>query len=343
MISPLRNEFNPEKGILRMERPTYLVTGAHGFIGAWVIKRLLSEDVDLVILDRSSDPHRLRLILDEAEIKQLRFIACDICEFEPLTELIAHHGVTHIIHLAGLQVPSCRANPRLGALVNVIGTINVFEAARQFRDQVKHIVYASSAAVFGEARDDLAVSEQEATEPTSHYGAFKRCNEDNARVFFLDHGIRSIGLRPLTVYGVGRDFGVTSDPTKAMKAAVVGRPFHIRFGGRTDFLYARDAADAFLLASKTDLDGAHVFNLHGQTASIAEVVAEIERLLPQVKGTITHEAHSLPIPSELSDRAIRATLGDLPSTPLAVGIEETISRFESLNRAGLLDTSDLDV
>jgi nucleoside-diphosphate-sugar epimerase len=326
-----------------MGRPTYLVTGAHGFIGAWVIKRLLVEDVDLVILDRSSDPHRLRLILDEVEIRQLRFVACDICEFEPLAELIAHHGVTHVIHLAGLQVPSCRANPRLGALVNVIGTINVFEAARQFRDQISQIVYASSAAVFGEAHDDQPVSEHQAAEPTSHYGAFKRCNEDNARVFFLDHGMRSIGLRPLTVYGVGRDFGVTSDPTKAMKAAVVGRPFHIRFGGRTDFLYARDAADAFILASKSDLDGAHVFNLHGETASIAEIVNEIERVIPQARGTITHEAGGLPIPSELSDRAIRAALGELPSTPLHVGVEETISRFAKLHRDGVLDTSDLDV
>jgi nucleoside-diphosphate-sugar epimerase len=326
-----------------MGRPTYLVTGAHGFIGAWVVKRLLAEDADFVILDRSSDPHRLRLILDESEIGRLRFVACDICEFVPLTELISHHGVTHIIHLAGLQVPSCRANPALGAMVNVIGTINVFEAARQFAGQVSQVVYASSAAVFGEAHDDQPVSEQQATEPTSHYGAFKRCNEDNARVFFLDHGIRSIGLRPLTVYGVGRDFGVTSDPTKAMKAAVVGRPFHIRFGGRTDFLYARDAADAFLQAAKSDLQGAHVFNLHGETASISQIVSEIERLMPSAKGTITHEINGLPIPSELSDRAIRTALGDLPSTPLSLGIEETIRRFEKLHLQGVLDTSDLDV
>jgi nucleoside-diphosphate-sugar epimerase len=326
-----------------MGRPTYLVTGAYGFIGAWVIKRLLAEEVDFVILDRSSDPHRLRLILDESEVRQLRFIACDICEFEPLAELIGHHAITHIIHLAGLQVPSCRADPRLGALVNVIGTINVFEAARQFPGQITQIVYASSAAVFGEPQDDRPVSEHQATEPTSHYGAFKRCNEDNARVFFIDHGIRSIGLRPLTVYGVGRDFGVTSDPTKAMKAAVVGRPFHIRFGGRTDFLYAKDAADAFLIAAKSDLEGAHVFNLHGQAASIAEIVGEIERLIPESAGTITHETHSLPIPSELSDAAIRTALGNLPSTPLRTGVEETIARFEKLNEEGVLDTSDLDV
>ncbi|PYS95679.1 MAG: epimerase, partial [Acidobacteria bacterium] len=61
-----------------------------------------------------------------------------------------------------------------------------------------------------------------------------------------------MGLRPLTVYGVGRDFGLTSDPTKAMKAAVVGRPFRIRFGGRTDFQYVADTADAFIRAANSD-------------------------------------------------------------------------------------------
>jgi uncharacterized protein YbjT (DUF2867 family) len=84
----------------------------------------------------------------------------------------------------------------------------------------------------------------------------------------LDHGIDSAGLRPLTVYGVGRDTGMTSDPTKAMKAAVAGRPFHIRFGGRTDFLYIADCADAFIKAATVDLPGAHVFNLHGETVHL---------------------------------------------------------------------------
>ncbi len=102
-----------------------------------------------------------------------------------------------------------------------------------------------------------------------------------ARVYYLDHGLSSVGLRPLTVYGVGRDFGLTSDPTKAMKAAVIGRPFHIRFGGRTDFLYVVDTADAFIRAAASDLTGSHVFNVHGETVSIAEVVAEIERAWPE--------------------------------------------------------------
>ena len=326
-----------------MQQPTYLVTGAHGFIGVWVVKRLLADDASVVIFDRSADAHRLRMILDGEELSRPHFIAGDVCDAESLARVVELQHVTHIIHLAGLQVPSCRADPRLGAMVNVVGTINVFEAALRSRDQIRQVVYASSAAVFGDSEGDRPVKEGEATLPASHYGAFKRCNEDNARVYYLDHGLCTIGLRPLTVYGVGRDFGVTSDPTKAMKAAVVGRPFHIRFGGRTDFLYVADAADAFIRAARSELDGAHVFNLHGETAAISEIVGEIERAVPASHGSITYADAPLPVPAELDGSAIRAVLGELPSTPLEEGVRETIGRFTTLSREGRLDITDLDV
>ena len=103
-------------------------------------------------------------------------------------------------------------------------------------------MYASSAAVFGVSEDDTPVSEDEADAPRTHYGWFKRTNEGNADIYFRDHGLSSVGLRPLTVYGVGRDTGITSDTTEAMRHAVLGLPFHIRFGGTTDFLYVADCA-----------------------------------------------------------------------------------------------------
>lgn len=325
-----------------MSQPIYLVTGAHGFIGAWVVKRLLDDEARVVIFDKSADPHRLRLIMNEDEIARLTFIAGDITDSAFVTGLVEQQQITHIIHLAGVQVPVCRANPPLGAMVNVVGTVNVFEAARNAGGRVARVVYASSAAVFGEAEEGRAVSEGEAGAMTTHYGAFKRCNEDNARVYFLDNGLSSVGLRPLTVYGVGRDFGMTSDPTKAMKAAVVGRPFHIRFGGKTDFLYVADCADAFIRAAQTDLTGAHVFNLHGETVPVAAVVREIEQLVPAAQGTITFTDAPIAMPSTLDDAAIVAALGDVPHTSLAAGVRATIERFKQLQREDRLDTSDLD-
>jgi nucleoside-diphosphate-sugar epimerase len=324
-----------------MSRPIYLVTGAHGFIGAWVTKRLLTSNFKVVIFDKSPDPHRLRLIMDDDEIERPAFVAGDITDAEDVSRVIEEREITNVIHLAGLQVPTCRANPRLGATVNVIGTINVFEAAKNSGGRVKRIAYASSAAVFG--KSDGPAPEDLAGGMNTHYGAFKRCNEDNARVYFLENGVNSVGLRPLTVYGVGRDTGVTSDPTKAMKAAVVGRAFHIRFGGKTDFLYVADCADAFIRAASADLEGSHVFNSHGESVEMAAVVEEIKKLIPEAEGRITFDPTPLALPPELDDSAIVRALGDIPHTSLSQGMKETIERFAFLRRAGRLDTADLDV
>lgn len=325
-----------------MDQAVYLVTGAHGFIGSWVVKRLLDAGIKVVAIDMSADPRRLRLIMDDDEIGRIFFRECDITDGEQVSRILEDNGITHIIHLAGLQVPTCRANPRLGAMVNVIGTINVFEAARKSAGRVKRVAYASSAAVFGAPKDELAVTEGDAGGMNTHYGAFKQCNENNARVYFLDHGISSAGLRPLTVYGVGRDTGMTSDPTKAMKAAVVGRPFHIRFGGSTDFLYVADCADAFIRAAAADVTGAQVFNLHGETVAVTEVVTEIERSIPEAGNTITVAETGIAMPSELDDAAIIAAIGEIPHTSLAQGVKETIDRFRILQTEGRLDTRDLD-
>ena len=321
---------------------TFLVTGAHGFIGAWVTKRLLAAGARVIIFDRDADPRRLRLIMDDDEVARTRVIIGDITDARALPPVFEEFEVEHVIHLAGLQVPTCRADPRAGALVNVVGTINVFEAARLSGGRVKRIVYASSAAVYGTTEDGRAVSERDEPQPSTHYGVFKRANEGNARVYHLDHGLSSAGLRPLTVYGVGRDFGLTSDPTKAMKAAVVGRPYRIRFGGRTDFQYVADTADTFIRAAVSDLEGAHVFNLHGETVALADVVAEIERARPDARGSITFDEAPLSIPAEFDDAAICHALGPLPATTLAEGVHATVERFEELRREGRLDTSDLD-
>src|SRR5205823_2647655 len=75
------------------------------------------------------------------------------------------------------------------------------------------------------------VTDDAPPKPATHYGVYKVANEETARIYWEEHRIPSMGFRPLSVYGPGRDFGVTADPTLAMKAAVLGRPFQIRWGG----------------------------------------------------------------------------------------------------------------
>src|SRR5437870_6646014 len=248
---------------------TYFITGAQGCIGSWIVKALVERGDQAIVFDLSGDARRLSAIIEPDELERVRFITGDITERDAVRSALEESGARRIIHLAGLQVPACKADPVAGAFVNVIGMLNVFEAAKAI--DTERIVYASSAAVFGGGDVDIPLDETAACEPTTHYGVFKRTNEGNARVYFLDHGLNSVGLRPLTVYGVNRDSGLTSDPTRAMKAAVLGVPFHIRFGGATDFQYVVYTAAAFIACADRAAPGAHIFNLHRETVEVTRI------------------------------------------------------------------------
>ena len=317
---------------------TYFITGAQGCIGSWVVKALIERGDRVVVFDRSDDSRRLSAIMSDDDLATVRFVTGDITDGSSVLTALNESEAANVIHLAGLQVPTCKVDPVTGALVNVAGTLNVFEAARQLG--LKRVVYASSAAVYGMNDDDVALDETAQCEPTTHYGVFKRTNEGNARVYFLDHGINSVGLRPLTVYGVNRDTGLTSDPTKAMKSAVLGRPFHIRFGGATDFQYVADTAAAFIASADHAPDGAHVFNLHGETVTV-DRIADFINAASGNGDLITFGGPPIPIAAAMNDAAIRNAIGSLPSTPLDIGMRDTMDRFASLRDAGRLDTSDL--
>jgi len=318
-----------------------LVTGAFGCIGSWVVRALLADGERPVLYDRADDPWRLRLIAGVDVVARVTIVRGDIADRAALTRAATQHEATRLIHLAAWQIPLCRQDPAQGALVNVVGTANVFEAARAAG--IRRVVYASSAAVFGPPslyppgpiRDDAP------PRPATHYGVYKVANEETARIYWDEHGIASAGFRPLTVYGPGRDFGLTADPTLAMKAAVLGRPFQIRWGGATDLIYAADVARALLAASRATLDRARVYNLHGASAAVADVVRLIERAWPSAKGLIDHVEAPIPFPDALDDARYQADLGPAPRTSLEDGVRATLGEFARLLAAGTLDAREL--
>src|SRR5437762_7071338 len=265
-----------------------LLTGGYGCIGSWIVRNLLDRGDQVWVYDLKEDPRRLRLLVDEGRLAEVTFVQGDVTDLTHLRQAIDRNEITHVIHLAGLQVPTCRADPILGAKVNVLGTLAVFEVAKALGSQVQRIVYASSAAVFGgpdrypagPLPDDVLLV------PSTHYGVFKCCNEGNARIYFQDHGVSSIGLRPWTVYGVGRDLGMTSEPTKAIKAVLLGRPYAISFGGWTDFQYVDDVAKAFVLCLERPYSGAKSYNLRGQVVTLADFHAALRKVLPEAEKLV---------------------------------------------------------
>jgi nucleoside-diphosphate-sugar epimerase len=322
----------------------FLITGAKGFIGAWIVKILLERGARPNVFDIDTGAHRLCAILSESQLHEVSFIQGDVTKYTDLDRAIAEHGITHILHLVGLQVPACAADPIRGATVNVIGTLNVFEVARKRRDLVQRIVYASSAAVFGpeEFYGGVTVREGAPLLPGTHYGVFKQCNEGNARVYFLKDGIPSVGIRPWAVYGVGRDLGISSGPTKAIKSAVLRCPYTIGFTGAVDLQYVRDTAQIFIRCAERDIPGAKVYTPRGSVVRVEEFIHTLAQLLPQARGLIQARGEPLPIAPDLDDSALKHDLGEDPHTPLEEGIRETANIFERLERAGRLDTKDLE-
>jgi nucleoside-diphosphate-sugar epimerase len=274
----------------------------------------------------------------------VQYLPGDVTDLNALRQALEQHQITHVVHLAGLQVPVCRADPILGAKVNVVGTLAILEAVRQSQGQVRRLVYASSAAVFGPPGDYApgSLPDDVSLTPSTHYGVFKCCNEGNARIAFLDHGISSIGLRPWTVYGVGRDFGMTSEPTKAIKSLALGRPYHITYGGYQDLQYVDDVARIFVRCLEAPYQGAKSYNLRGDVVDLQtfhRVLCEVE---PRANALISFGERQIAIAYDLDDTALQRDLGPMPRTELKEGIRQTLGHFRRLQGQGRLDAYDLE-
>lgn len=313
-------------------RPVTLVTGAMGCIGAWVLYHLVRQGRRAVSFDLSQDRHRLNLLLTPEEQAEVEFLHGDLTDPAQVTAAIRDHQVNRIVHLAALQVPFCRENPVLGARVNVVGTVNVFEAARACG--VRHLAYASSVAVYGppvlERRAE--VMQEAPYEPATLYGVYKVANESTARVYWQEHGIGSTALRPYTVYGLGRDQGFTSGPTKAMLAAAAGKGYHIPFNGPCQYHFASDVARHFIAAADRPLGGAFVFNLGGEPVPSTRLAQVIGEFCPGVE--ITCADGPLPFPAGFDGAPLRQAFPEVFSTPLEEGVRQTIDRFRELLLSG---------
>ncbi len=313
------------------ETPSVLVTGANGCIGSWVLKRATDRDWRVIALDLAETPTRPRLLLDDDKLAAVEWLKCDITDTATVGRAIVDTGVGAVIHLGALQVPFCKADPVAGARVNVVGTANVMEAVRAAG--IKRFSFASSIAALGGADEDNPYL-------GTLYGAYKAANEEMAAIYWQDWQVPSIVIRPGVVYGLGRDQGMTSAPTKAVLAAVAGRSYTIPFGGEAAFLYAGEVAGAFLKAVETDITGCHIFDLNGECRAVADFVRLVEQEVPDAELKV--EGDELPFPPNISDAPIQAFLGDYGQTRLEDGVRQTVAGFRRLAGSDIVDMTQLD-
>jgi nucleoside-diphosphate-sugar epimerase len=320
----------------------YLVTGGTGCIGSWVVRNLVRESIPVTVLTSHGSLDRLRLILSEKELAAVEIVSGDITDLALLEEAGRRSGVNRIVHMAGMLLPLCAADPVAGAKVNVDGTVTMFELARRL--EVGRLVYASSAAVYGpKSHYPQEILPADAPLwPTSWYGVYKVANEMGARIAWETQGIASVGLRPHSVYGAGRDGGMTSKPTVAMIAAAAGRSYRVAFGGRYQFQYVDDAAKMVIAAARAEIPGAPVFSFPGPVIGVDEVIHAIETVEPRARGTLTFERKELPLPSAFDGAPLEDALGPQPVTPLEDGVRETIETYRAAIRDGRVTAGFLD-
>jgi nucleoside-diphosphate-sugar epimerase len=303
-----------------------------------VIKNLIDMEHEVIALDVHTRPMRLSLLVHPEKLKDVRFLRGDISKFDQIKKLLEKFAVTHVIHLAGLQTPECRANPILGAATNVVGTLTLFEAIKTNKEKVKCVVYASSGAVLGtdEDYDSHPIGDEASRIPGTLYGVFKVTNEECARIYWQDEGIRSVGLRPPVVYGVGRDRGLTAGTTLAIKAAMLGQTYKIGFGGEANVEYADDVANSFIACALKEPEGATVYNMRGEVLEVDDMIAVIEEIFPSSRGLITCTKQRNIMANDVSAAGLQALIGPFRPLSYEEGAKRTANLFRTLLGEGRL-------
>eukprot|EP01120_Amphizonella_sp_Union-15-10_P004906 TRINITY_DN15670_c0_g1_i1.p1 TRINITY_DN15670_c0_g1~~TRINITY_DN15670_c0_g1_i1.p1 ORF type:complete len:355 (+),score=73.96 TRINITY_DN15670_c0_g1_i1:51-1067(+) len=333
--------------------PRFFITGGQGFIGSWIIEKLLNKNKNtkIVVLDLEPNNLLMNQIISPENMEKLERIFGNTADTNFIKEEILKAKPTHIIHLAALQIPTCRLNPILGATVNVVGHLNIFEAAKCLKEQtgiVAKIAYASSAAVAGPESDytpDVPIKDNAHHVPRTHYGVFKIANEGNSYVYWQDHQIPSVGLRPLTVYGVGREIGLTSAFTKIIKATVLGVPFKVPFAGKTSFNYVEDIAQTFIDCVLSKKEGAYALNCKCEVSNIEDFMKVIKKELPESEKYVQLDPEGQPISIayDFDFSGLKDYLSplEIPFTPIVDAVPKIIKHFRLLKEQDRLHDRDL--
>ena len=307
-----------------LNNKSVLVTGAAGCIGAWTIKLLQEIGAHPIAYDLSTNRERLDLIMNHAN--DMAWEVGDITDYEQLCKVIEQHDISAIVHLAALQVPFCIADPVNSTRINVMGSINILEAARQHN--ISRISYASSVA-------SPAMGDNEWM--STLYGAHKICGEQMADVYWQDWQVPSVGIRPSVVYGPGRDQGMSAAPTIAMLAGFAEQSYTIPFTGPVAYVHVEDCAARFVAAVAQARNGAPVFDLTGTKVDTQTVVELIHKALPNSK--VSAKGNRLPFPSSENNAALDEFLNISSCRSFERGVQDTLDSFATAQQRGVLDQS----
>lgn len=327
-----------------------IVTGAAGFIGFHVTKKLLEQGHEVVGIDNLNSYYDVKLKYDRLEetgimmneikhhqfaqstiFPSYRFMHLDLTEREYLHSLFQEESFSHVVHLAAQAgVRYSLQNPYAYIDSNIVGFINILEACRQF--PVKHLVYASSSSVYG-ANKELPYKETDRTDnPVSLYAATKKANELMAYTYNKLYAIPSTGIRFFTVYGPwGRP---DMAPTLFMSAVLSGKPIKVfNRNMKRDFTFIDDVVMGItkIISSPPGKEShAAIYNLGcSSPVNIVDFIETIETITNKKAVIVDTNMQPGDVVETFADTTLlEKDFGYKPATPLPVGIEKFYNWFK---------------
>ena len=315
-----------------------LITGGMGVIGAEATRKFVREGHRPVVFARHRDESLVADILDKIDVE-----LGDILDMPRLLQTIKTHKITHIVHTAAFVGAVSAANPALSVQVNVMGMINVLEAARAF--DVVRVVYTSAKGVYGPAEGEYGdptyrpVHEDTPKNPKRIYDSAKLMGENAGIYYAANMGLDVVVLRFATTYGPGKtarhgNMGVTS---QLIEAPFHGRPFVIEQGGdqRDDFIYNKDSALGIYLACTTQNLKSRIFNIgSGKGATLNDMAAIVRRHIQGADIRIGPGLNFLKSPYPMCSiydiTRAREELGFAPQFDLEAGVADYLSSLKRL-------------
>jgi UDP-glucose 4-epimerase len=308
----------------------YLVTGGAGFIGSHLVESLLDDGHKVRVLDDLSSGNRDNLPC------LIEFVKADVADPDEVAR--AFDGIDGCFHLAAVaSVEQCNLEWLRTHQVNLTGTINIFDEARRSRGEIP-VVYASTAAVYGEGDAALACEDSSAA-PLSAYGADKLACELHARAAGVTHGLRSIGLRFFNLYGPRQD---PRSPYSGVIAIFLdrlrcGKPVEIYGdGGQVrDFTFIADAVSALRRAMPAASARAPVYNICTGKGTTVGHLAKMIAALCQAELVFCHRPpRGGEVQSSIGDpRRAAEEFGFRARTTLPEGLAATLYALETRSRA----------
>ncbi|MBU4306949.1 MAG: SDR family NAD(P)-dependent oxidoreductase [Candidatus Aminicenantes bacterium] len=293
-----------------------LVTGGAGFIGSNIVKRLLQQGNQPVVLDDLSSGYKENLL------PEVKFIKGDVRDRETVEKAMA--GCNVVFHLAA-SVGNKRSidDPLNDSGINVLGTLNVLEAVR--KHSIQRIVFSSSAGIFGELKT-LPIAEDHPQDPDSPYGTSKLAAEKMCLVYNKLYGMRNVCLRYFNVYGLNQRYDAYGNVIPIFANRILKDESLTIYGDgeqTRDFVNVADVAAANIAAAFSP-DACGVFNIGSGTRV---TINELARLIQEAAGTEVGKEFAPPRPGDVRDsladiNAAQKAFGFAPQTDLKEGLAE---------------------